>query len=57
MLVFDALYIGGTGTVVITNLAGNVVTYEAVTGGAFFPVSGTKVMAATGATNIVTAVW
>jgi len=56
-LVFDALYIGGSGDVVITNLAGNIATYTAVTGGQFFPVAGTRVMTATTATNIVTAVW
>jgi len=56
-LVFDALYIGGSGDVVITNNAGNVITYTAVSGGAFFPVSGNRVMAATSATDIVTAVW
>ncbi len=57
VLVFDALYIGGSGDVVITNNAGNIVTYTAVNGGAFFPVEGNRVMAATTATNIVTAVW
>ena len=49
---FRALYIGGTGSVIIQNDAGTSVTFAAVPVG-FFPVSGLKVMAATAATNIV----
>lgn len=50
---FSALYIGVTGDVAITTLAGQTVTFKAVPVG-ILPVSGNKVMSTnTTATNIV----
>ncbi len=57
VLYFDALYIGGAGDVVVTNLSGEVLDYPAVNGGAFFPVAGDRVMAATSASDIVAVIW
>ncbi len=56
VLNFDALYIGGAGDVVVS-LDGIVTTYVGVNGGAFFPVAGDRVMAATTATDIVAVIW
>lgn len=49
---FRALYVGGSGTLVLQNDAGVSITFAAVAVG-FFPVGGLKVMAASTATNIV----
>lgn len=52
VVAFDALYIGVTGNVVITDLVGNVATFSNVPVG-WFPVSCVRVMAATTATSIL----
>lgn len=48
-----ALYVGGTGDVVVTTMLGNVVTFAAVPAGTILPVRCNKVMAASTATNMV----
>lgn len=48
-----ALYVGGTGDVVIKPVTGPSVTFTAVPGGTILPVRCTKVLAATTATAIV----
>jgi hypothetical protein len=52
-LQFRALYVGGTGDLVVTTGAGNDVTFQSVPAGLIIPVQGTKVKAATTATKIV----
>lgn len=49
---FRALYVGGTGDVVITTLRDNIARFVNVPPGSIIPVSGVKVRAATTATNI-----
>lgn len=57
-LEFDALYIGGTGDVVIKHTSGgSAVTFSNVSAGTILPVSGVRVMAATTATSIVWMKW
>lgn len=48
-----ALYIGGTGDVVVTTRGGSVVTFKAVPAGTILPVRISKLMAATTATDVV----
>ncbi len=50
---FRSLYVGTTGNVTITNMAGTAVAFMNVPSGTTLPVRGTKVNAATTATNIV----
>lgn len=50
---FKALYIGGAGDVYVKNDAGTSVAFQNVPAGSLLPVSGTYIMAATTATNIV----
>jgi hypothetical protein len=58
VLDFDALYVGGTGNVVIKHDAsGSAITYTNVPGGSILPVSGVRVMAATTATSIIWMKW
>lgn len=52
-LQFNALYVGGYGTVVVTTLSGAVVSFVGAQEGSILPVRGTRVMAATTATNIL----
>lgn len=53
-LKFDALWVGGTGNVVIKHTEpGDAVTFTNVANGVLLPVAGVRVMAATSATNIV----
>lgn len=51
-----AIYVGGTGDVVITDMKDTVVTYSAVPQGVILPVQCKKVMAASTATLMV-AMW
>jgi hypothetical protein len=54
VLDFNALYVGTTGSVVIKHAAdGADTTFTSVPAGAILPVHGVRVMAATGASNIV----
>jgi hypothetical protein len=48
-----ALYVGGTGNVVVTMLGGGDVTFTAVPAGAILPIRVSHVLAATTATGIV----
>lgn len=59
VLNFKALYVGGTGTVVVRQAGSDVaaVTFAAVPAGTILPIAGNRVMAATGATNIVWLDW
>ena len=51
---FDALYVGGTGDVAVTTVAGSVVTFTAVPAGSIIPIRCTRVMSTnTDATAIV----
>lgn len=50
------IYVGGTGNVVIKDMAGNIVTYNAVPAGVVLPVQCTQVLAASTAT-LMTAMW
>ena len=51
---FNALYVGGTGTVIIKHAVdADDTTFLTVPAGAILPVHGVRVMAATTATNIV----
>lgn len=55
---FKALWIGGTGNVVVLHEAGGTaVTYSNVPAGKFLEVTGIRVMAATTATDIVAVTW
>lgn len=56
---FKALYVGGSGTVVVRQAGADVaaVTFAAVPAGTVLPIAGNRVMAATGATNIVWLDW
>jgi hypothetical protein len=55
---FNALYVGGTGNIVIKHTTGGAaVTYPAVPAGTVLPVSGVRVMAATTAAFIVWMKW
>ena len=58
-LQFKALYIGGAGSVVLKEAGsgGDAITFAAVPVGKTLRVSGTRVMAATTATNIVWLDW
>lgn len=57
-LEFKRLYIGGTGSVVLkTSQDAAAVTFAAVPAGTQLEVSGVRVMAASGATNIVWMDW
>ncbi len=58
-LKFKALYVGGTGSVVVQRGAGDetAVTFAGVPAGAVLYVTGNRVMAATSATNIVWLDW
>ena len=57
-LQFKRLYIGGTGSVVVkAGIDGTAVTFAAVPAGTQLEVSGVRVMAASGATNIVWMDW
>lgn len=49
----DALYVGGTGSVIATDPDGTVVTYTAVPAGTTLPVRMIRVAAASGATLLV----
>lgn len=44
VLVFDAIYVGGTGDVAVVTELGTTVTFSAVPVGAILPIKGTKVM-------------
>jgi hypothetical protein len=59
VLSFKALYIGGTGTVVLRQAGSDVaaVTFAALPAGTILPVAGNRVMAASTATNIVWLDW
>jgi hypothetical protein len=58
VLSFKGLYIGGTGAVAVKNGPdGTVVTFSALPAGARLDVTGTHVMAATTATNVVWLDW
>lgn len=50
---FIGLYVGTGGSLSIVGLAGSAVTFANVQSGTILPISGTKVMAATTATNVV----
>lgn len=55
---FKALYIGGDGDVVISPDGGTTsITFSAATAGSVLPVTGTSLMAATTATNVVGLKW
>lgn len=56
VLDFNALYVGGTGNVIVT-VGGSDVTFSAVPVGTILPVRGTKVKLATTATLIVWMKW
>jgi len=56
-LIFGAIYVGGGGDIVVQHDSGQVVTYVGVNGGSFFPVQGTKIMAATTASDLVAVDW
>lgn len=53
VVAFRAVYVGGTGNVVLTGLDGNDVTFQACPVGLIIPMACTKVKAATTATLLV----
>lgn len=58
VLEFKALYVGGSGNVVIKHTTdGSSITYPSVLAGTILPVKGVRVMAATTATSLVWMNW
>jgi len=53
VVAFDAVYVGGTGDLVVTTPAGTVLTFSAVPAGSIIPIRCNRVMAATTATLMV----
>lgn len=55
-LTFNALYVGGTGDVVVVTTGGDTITFKNVPVGQWLPIEGNRVKAATTATLTI-AVW
>lgn len=53
VVAFDAVYVGGTGDVVLKTYSGNTLTFSAVPAGSIIPLRCNRVMAATTATLLV----
>lgn len=53
VVAFDAVYVGGTGDLVVTTPLGTVLTFSAVPAGSIIPIRCNRVMAATTATLMI----
>lgn len=53
VVAFDAVYVGGSGDLVVTTPLGTVLTFSAVPAGSIIPIRCNRVMAATTATLMI----
>ncbi|MGX7703800.1 spike base protein, RCAP_Rcc01079 family [Methylobacterium sp. Gmos1] len=49
---FNAVYVGGTGTLIVVEASGNIATYANVAAGIWHPIQGKGIAAATTATGL-----